>query len=274
MSVAIMAQVWNLTLPPHEKLVLLAHADHANDEGIAWPTRDRIAEKTGYSEHRIKSINRSLRKQGKLVIVEPAPGRGTAPIHMICPDGVEGGLPLWEGDRPQPPSQQKGIASDPLPGNKGIVADPLPVQKGVASDPRRGLPTTPQPSVEPSSLIQTSEPELLTADAANGMSPSLVANRMVGRWIEEQPVKPCEKEIKKQYRCALRLAESRPLEHLVLMWHGMGAMFPYSEEGWDFFDMERKASKALANGAAAQHGTSLGDARESAALLNAIRNGA
>jgi hypothetical protein len=39
---------WAFLLPiePRAKITLLAICDHADDEGIAWPSRDRAAEKT------------------------------------------------------------------------------------------------------------------------------------------------------------------------------------------------------------------------------------
>lgn len=44
MSIAIMSAVWNTyDGTPARKLVLLALADHANDEGVCWPSLGRIA---------------------------------------------------------------------------------------------------------------------------------------------------------------------------------------------------------------------------------------
>lgn len=46
MSVKIMSFVWERTdLSQHEKLVFLALADHANDDGLCWPSLERIAVK-------------------------------------------------------------------------------------------------------------------------------------------------------------------------------------------------------------------------------------
>lgn len=70
MSVRVMSMVWASSLPPNERLVLLAYADHANDDGQSiWPGRDAMAAKTGYSEHHVRKITRSLKARGVLIQV-------------------------------------------------------------------------------------------------------------------------------------------------------------------------------------------------------------
>jgi DNA-binding Lrp family transcriptional regulator len=58
MSIRIMSAIWEIPLPPTEKLVLLALADAANDEGLCWPSIATIARKSGFSE---RSVQRSIR---------------------------------------------------------------------------------------------------------------------------------------------------------------------------------------------------------------------
>ena len=50
MSVRIMTAVWSVTLPDSEKIVLLALADCANDEGLCWPSMATLAAKCSKSE--------------------------------------------------------------------------------------------------------------------------------------------------------------------------------------------------------------------------------
>ena len=60
MSVKVMALVWEADLPPMEKLVLLALADCANDEGRCWPSAPTLAKKSGQCERTVRKCIRSL----------------------------------------------------------------------------------------------------------------------------------------------------------------------------------------------------------------------
>tara|TARA_R110000787_G_scaffold6571_2_gene22865 strand:+ start:1347 stop:2279 length:933 start_codon:yes stop_codon:yes gene_type:complete len=59
MSVEHSAYVWKLDIEPISKLVLLALADHANNEGVCWPGIQYITDKTCLSR---RSILRHLKK--------------------------------------------------------------------------------------------------------------------------------------------------------------------------------------------------------------------
>ena len=64
-----MAAVWELDLPQNEKLILLALADHADDQGLnCRPSVGRLAWKSGYSVRQTQAILQSLRGKG---IIEP-----------------------------------------------------------------------------------------------------------------------------------------------------------------------------------------------------------
>jgi hypothetical protein len=143
-SVKIMAEVWALDLPPNEKLVTLAHADHANDDGIAYPSRKRIAWKTGYTDASIKRINQRLRAKDILElhgVADPRtgeivrggrPSRGLVPCYRVQPG--------------------RGVKMDPLFPLKGGY----PVQEGGSNASKKGVRDDPpnhhrEPSVEPSS---------------------------------------------------------------------------------------------------------------------------
>jgi hypothetical protein len=75
MSVRVMSAVWAMDLPAKDKLVLLALADCANDEGIAWPSIATLARKCGCDE---RTIQRNLRGSELAGIIrrEEVPGRG------------------------------------------------------------------------------------------------------------------------------------------------------------------------------------------------------
>jgi hypothetical protein len=73
MSVKQMAKVWEYELPHNHQSIMLAMADHANDEGGSiFPSLERVAWKTGYKRGSVKRIVRELKVIGLLVIVKRA----------------------------------------------------------------------------------------------------------------------------------------------------------------------------------------------------------
>lgn len=80
-----MAAVWELDLSREQKHVLLAFADHADDDGFCWPSLARIAWKCGYAQTRaVSEIVAKLGDHGVLVRVEPPHGR-TPSKYQIRP---------------------------------------------------------------------------------------------------------------------------------------------------------------------------------------------
>lgn len=70
-----MTAVWALALPDSEKIVLLALADCANDEGHCWPGMRSLMAKTSKSERTIQGAIKSLCAAGHLTRRE-VPGKG------------------------------------------------------------------------------------------------------------------------------------------------------------------------------------------------------
>ncbi len=72
MSIHAMGQVWDLDLPPQEKLTLLAIADEAAGAEVQIRVRT-FAAKTGIGERQIARLIKSLIERGILAMV-PVPG--------------------------------------------------------------------------------------------------------------------------------------------------------------------------------------------------------
>lgn len=66
MSVRVMSAVWDLDLSTFEKLVLLALADCANDDGECWPSIATLKRKTGAGERTIQRSINALEAAGVL----------------------------------------------------------------------------------------------------------------------------------------------------------------------------------------------------------------
>ena len=91
MSVRLMTAVWDLPLQPSEKLVLLALADWAHDDGRCWPSIKAVADKSGVSE---RTVQRTLREAEKNGLLERTENKGKGceyrltPRHSVTPDKV------------------------------------------------------------------------------------------------------------------------------------------------------------------------------------------
>lgn len=70
-----MTAVWGLDLVDSEKIVLLALADCANDEGVCWPSVASLAKKCSKSDRTIQAAIKSLTAAGHLTRDE-RPGKG------------------------------------------------------------------------------------------------------------------------------------------------------------------------------------------------------
>jgi len=71
MSLRAMAAVWELNLPTQtEKLVLLALADHADDDGFCYPGRKYVARKCGITDRHVTRLFNHFQELGILEINE------------------------------------------------------------------------------------------------------------------------------------------------------------------------------------------------------------
>lgn len=76
-----MTLVWDLKIPAKDKLILLALADCANDEGLAWPSIATMARKCGCDERTVQRNLRTLEEAG-FIRREEVPGRGNR-YHVL-----------------------------------------------------------------------------------------------------------------------------------------------------------------------------------------------
>jgi hypothetical protein len=69
MSVRQMALVWELDLPTTKKMLLLAIADHADDDGDnAWPSTARLSMKVGIDARSVRRLIKDLAADGYLTV--------------------------------------------------------------------------------------------------------------------------------------------------------------------------------------------------------------
>lgn len=128
MSIKVMSMVWDADLPRNQKMILLAYADHADDEGQdVYPSVGRTAWKTGYSERAVQQITRELEEVGVLIREGKGP-RGTNRFAINLNQLPK--RPEYGGEKIAPPAES-------APG-------------GVQKSAERGAESAPEPSEEPS----------------------------------------------------------------------------------------------------------------------------
>jgi hypothetical protein len=148
-SIRVMSAVWELALPQSQKLILLAFADHADDQGRCRPSIARVAWKSGYSKRQAQAIARDLRRAGVLEIEDHADGGRGWPIEYRI--------------RPE-----KGAKLAPFNGPKGCDATAQRVRPGskrVRSSVRKGAV---QRTKRESILIESSEPSRTVSEPSSG----------------------------------------------------------------------------------------------------------
>ena len=83
MSIKIMSLVFESeTLGATERLVLLALADHANDDGVCYPSTGRLCQRTGLKERAVQGHIKTLVAGGYLTIEPNAGPRGANVFHI------------------------------------------------------------------------------------------------------------------------------------------------------------------------------------------------
>lgn len=160
MSIRRMADVWELDCGSHStKLVLLAIADNANDDGVAWPGLGHLARKTNLTERGVMKIIDRIEEAGWLER-EKRDGKTTI-YHLKHPfvpiSGSEIGNGPLNGVRgSSPPTPEPGSPLNdvhPRTGDRGTPepGSPPPLN-GVQGTPERGSP-------EPSITVRGTEKE-------------------------------------------------------------------------------------------------------------------
>ncbi len=76
MSVKVMSWAWDIQLPPTQKLILMAIADHCDDQGCCFPGQDRVAQKCGVSRRTVVRTVSLFERGGLLTVLRRHGGDG------------------------------------------------------------------------------------------------------------------------------------------------------------------------------------------------------
>lgn len=143
MSIAAMNWAWRQVLKPVPKLVLMALADIADDEGICWPSMSTMAAKCNVSTRTIRRSIHLLVVRGLLVVEQRYRKDGSNSSNLYR-------LRLRGGDKLSPPPGR----CDSTPGH-GCQGDP---DTSVIPITTKGTINQSQPLQETSNGVAASEP--------------------------------------------------------------------------------------------------------------------
>ena len=142
MSIKIMS--WVLDNSPYTGKARLIHvvlADHANDQGICWPTQQTIAARAGCTVEHVRTTVHQMVTDGYLEILENSRGRGSSHLYQLkYPKtvGVIGdGIPQVQ---PVNPQIQRPNTPNPSPNNRQepSITNRCPYCSRVVKDQRKG----------------------------------------------------------------------------------------------------------------------------------------
>lgn len=156
MSIRTMDRVWKNSIQSGGKLLLLlAIADFANDDGMAYPGIDTLAEKTRQSRRTVQRQLSELEDESELAI-EPGTGRSNTNTYWVLA-GMDPNLrqkhiehcQALKGDKMTPFNQQikgdiSGLKGD-ISGNKRVTSDAENDVKGDIPGKKGDTAMTPEP---------------------------------------------------------------------------------------------------------------------------------
>lgn len=113
MSNLIQGLAWKQELDVHAKLVLVALADHADDDGYCWPGLRGMAKKCSMDRRTVQRKVRELEALG-LLWTEPGRGKhGTSLYYLNLSVAIKGQSKPLEGGGSVPPLQQRHDGAAP-----------------------------------------------------------------------------------------------------------------------------------------------------------------
>ncbi len=180
MSLQLMVRVMQeIEVTRPQQTVLLAMAEHANDDGTScYPSVDRIAWKTGYKPRAVEDIMRALRQEE--IIVEVAPATAHRPTeYRIDLSQASEKMPFEEWREKHGKHKKKRSSGARGAKTAPVQNDAAGVQshgRGVQFDEKSTRETAPEPSVknpeiEPS-VLSTEKDSLQSSFSVRGIANS------------------------------------------------------------------------------------------------------
>ena len=183
MSVKVMSWVWDQDLPTTKKMLLLAIADHCDDDGDnAWPSKARLSKKVGINASYIRRLLRELEDDGWLVTQTQRGGTlqtATDKRPNLYRINIERGAPQ------DPPVAKRGALQVPP---RGAPQYPLTIS---STSKQTCTPTRAEKTRKPDELFDaivlacSIDAALLTASARGSLNRATKELREVGAEAEQ-----------------------------------------------------------------------------------------
>lgn len=115
MSIKLMSLVWeDPDFDPYERLVMLSLADHANDDGLCYPSIARLCQRTGMKERGVQTVIKRLVEKGRITVTRGAGKRGSN-LFTIRSTPAPDAPPHRMHPAPDAPNPRTGCGSTPAP---------------------------------------------------------------------------------------------------------------------------------------------------------------
>ena len=187
MSISLMTDVWKLTLQAPRKMVLLALADNANDEGTdCWPSVGKLVEKCSMSERAVQGHLAALEEDGYIKRHERLGRSNKVTIHVdrIRLEILQKAQAL--ADTPAESAPHTKVPYIPPQNLHPSPSNPHDINTPAESAPPQSLHLTPAESAP----ITTREPSLKTTTTSSDAIQSCCG----GDFIEELHYPVCSQE--------------------------------------------------------------------------------
>jgi hypothetical protein len=239
-----------------------------------------LAEAWGWSVKRTHTFLVQLETDERIVWVRPRAGKREPGILMILEYDTYQSSNTDNGNAKRERLREGNANGNTLSDHQGVDLHDSRKREIVVKGNANDYKSLPVPVVTTSSLSSSLRSEERDSGEIQGSlldvpllepSPKLVGTAMTARWIEEQPARPPESEIKKQHRTFLTIARQQGVMDIAQAWEGIGTLYPFSEgRPWDAFDLRKHFGKAFQAG---HLETADGDPAELAAWLREYGNG-
>lgn len=245
MSIAIVHDVLYLNIPARRKLVLIALAEHADEEGICWPSQALIAHRASISPRKLRDHLRGLEKDGWLVTHFRQVGRGVNLYQLnvkqiseassiekerIKAEKEEHQLNLSETQFASPDFQDTSPDSEDIPSDFPNISPDF-----------ENTPTGPVGPIEPPGNRKGTVKE--TSKESSGknkeISPSFELTEEVKEWNKQRLRGWAEMENSRSFSDRESAGLQKALEEVCAVLHQSGLLMEVWN--WDFLDDDSKA---------------------------------
>lgn len=155
MSIKVADRVWKYSRHRGAlKLLLIALAEHANDNGICWPGVEQLAERINESKRYTRQLLSQIEEDGSIVRVI-RPGRGNTTVYAITVGMTDQERQQEKGALECRYFEKKEALECPHTEEKGHCGTPIPEEKEALQCTKRG--TTVSADLEGSEATESAE---------------------------------------------------------------------------------------------------------------------